>query len=210
MHIHLDPVGGIAGDMFVAAMLDAFPDQVDGVLQAVRTAGLGDDIALNLLDFDDGVLTGKRFEVRQCAPKMDAKAQPEQEQPGAFVRHRHPHDQRHDQRQHDHSHHGHDHDHHAHTHWAHLRQQLSACHLTETVKRHAIGIFTELAWAEAKVHGKEIGDVTFHEVGNWDSIADIVGAAAIIDALSIASWSVGSLPIGRGRVKTAHGELPVP
>ena len=25
MHIHLDPVGGMAGDMFVATMLDAFP-----------------------------------------------------------------------------------------------------------------------------------------------------------------------------------------
>ncbi|MBO1076271.1 nickel pincer cofactor biosynthesis protein LarC [Roseomonas marmotae] len=31
-HIHLDPVGGIAGDMFVAAMLDAFPEIRDRVL----------------------------------------------------------------------------------------------------------------------------------------------------------------------------------
>ncbi len=32
LHIHLDPVGGAAGDMFVAAMLDAFPDLKDRVL----------------------------------------------------------------------------------------------------------------------------------------------------------------------------------
>jgi pyridinium-3,5-bisthiocarboxylic acid mononucleotide nickel chelatase len=41
-HIHLDAVGGIAGDMFVAALLDAFPDMRTRVLadaQAVLPAG---------------------------------------------------------------------------------------------------------------------------------------------------------------------------
>jgi uncharacterized protein (DUF111 family) len=55
-----------------------------------------------------------------------------------------------------------------------------------------------------------VEEVAFHEVGNWDSIADIVAAATLIDALSPASWSVGSLPVGHGRVRTAHGDLPVP
>jgi uncharacterized protein (TIGR00299 family) protein len=32
MHVHLDAVGGIAGDMFAAAMLDAFPDLVARVM----------------------------------------------------------------------------------------------------------------------------------------------------------------------------------
>ena len=26
MHLHLDAIGGVAGDMFIAAVLDAFPD----------------------------------------------------------------------------------------------------------------------------------------------------------------------------------------
>ena len=52
-------------------------------------------------------------------------------------------------------------------------------------------------------------EVSFHELGEWDSIADIVGAAFLICQLK-ASWSVGSLPLGRGRVDTAHGSLPVP
>jgi uncharacterized protein (TIGR00299 family) protein len=52
--------------------------------------------------------------------------------------------------------------------------------------------------------------VTFHEVGAYDSIADVVGIAAAIAHLEPAS--IGSLPpvVGTGRVRTAHGEVPVP
>ncbi len=52
--------------------------------------------------------------------------------------------------------------------------------------------------------------MTFHEVGAQDSIADIVAAAWLIDALSPAQWSVGPLPLGGGSVRTAHGVMPVP
>ncbi|WP_312841675.1 LarC family nickel insertion protein [Sinorhizobium psoraleae] len=91
-----------------------------------------------------------------------------------------------------------------------LRAKLAASGLPDNVKRIAIGIFQELAEAEAAVHGKKVEDVAFHEVGNWDSIADIVAAATLIDAVHPESWSVGSLPLGRGFVETAHGRLPVP
>lgn len=230
MHIHLDPVGGVAGDMFVAALLDAFPDQVDGVIKTVRLAGLDHDVVTRVLDFGDGVLVGKRFDVHRLSsgaphrPGLSEKHPPhgheDSHRPHGH-RHHHAHQAGHTHHEHTHkrsSERGHahhheqsqDHHHHDHTHWAQLRQQLSASELPDSVKRHALGIFGELAWAEAKVHGKEIDAVTFHEVGNWDSIADIVAAATLIDALAVDSWSIGPLPIGQGRVNTAHGELPVP
>jgi uncharacterized protein (DUF111 family) len=67
-----------------------------------------------------------------------------------------------------------------------------------------------LAAAEACVHGVAPDAVEFHEVGAWDSIADIVGAATLIDAVGAARWTASAAPLGSGRVRTAHGWLPVP
>ncbi len=226
MHIHLDAIGGIAGDMFVAALLDAFPDRTDGVLHAVRLAELAGDVVTRLLDHDDGVLVGKRFDVHKSSQSnLQQVSHAHRHEHGHGTRghshhspahdHVHPHDHRHDHQHghdnhHGHDHHDHGHHHHNHTHWAQLRAELQGSPLANGIKRHAIGIFSELAWAEAEVHGKSVDDVTFHEVGNWDSIADIVAAATLIESLGAPSWSIGFLPMGRGRVKTAHGELPVP
>jgi len=52
--------------------------------------------------------------------------------------------------------------------------------------------------------------VSFHELGEWDSIADIVAAAAIIHAVAPSTWSLSPLPLGSGFVTSAHGRLPVP
>jgi len=57
-HIHLDPLGGAAGDMFVAALLDAFPAHApDAARAAARLSGM----ACRLAAHHDGTLTGQRF-----------------------------------------------------------------------------------------------------------------------------------------------------
>ncbi|CDX17428.1 conserved hypothetical protein [Mesorhizobium sp. ORS 3324] len=209
MHIHLDVLGGIAGDMFVAAMLDAWPDLAEVVQNNLRLAGLEDDVEAVVHPHDDGVLTGSRFDVTKMGSEQEA-IRPHCGHHAHGHAHEHDdHDERHGQHHHEHvhdEHHGHRH----HTHWRDLRAMLEGSRLDETVKRAAIAIFRELALAEAAVHGRDVDDVTFHEVGNWDSIADIVAAATLIDAVGEASWSVGSLPLGRGWVETDHGRLPVP
>ena len=55
-----------------------------------------------------------------------------------------------------------------------------------------------------------VDEVHFHELADWDSIADIVGAAWLIEALGALSFSSAPLPQGSGRIATAHGALPVP
>lgn len=174
MHIHLDPLGGVAGDMFVAALLDAWPDLTDDTIQAVRKAGLGDHVQLEHRPHHDDVLTGSRFVVSCNNQDLGS---------------------------------GGDHDH---VHWSDLRRQLDQASLSPGVRDRAIAIFSALAEAEAGVHGVPIDKATFHEVGAWDSIADIVAAAFLIDTVGAESWSVGSLPMGRGVVRCAHGELPLP
>ena len=78
------------------------------------------------------------------------------------------------------------------------------------VKKHAVAIFELLAKAEAKVHGVEAESVTFHEVGAVDSIVDIVAAAQLIALIRCDRWTSAPLPIGSGRIMTAHGVLPAP
>ena len=168
MHYHLDPVGGVAGDMFVAALLDMEPDSTVATLAAIRDSGLDPSVAVSHDDFNDGVLTGSRFTVGK--PECT----------------------------------------HHHAHWSAIKKNLSDSALSPAVTDRAIAIFADLAEAEAKVHNKAVSDVAFHEVGAWDSIADIVAAAYLIESLGPCTWSIGPIPIGKGRVKTEHGLLPVP
>lgn len=79
------------------------------------------------------------------------------------------------------------------------------------VKENAIAAFSELAHAEAHVHGaKSIDQVHFHEVGAIDSIVDTVGTLLALHALGVVTVSCSRLPLGEGTVRTAHGILPVP
>jgi len=97
-----------------------------------------------------------------------------------------------------------------HRHYADIAAMIEASSLPEGVKEKAQRVFFRLAEAEAKVHGVEIGQVHFHEVGAVDSIVDIVGAAAALEWLGVDAIHAAPLPLGSGSVETAHGRLPVP
>jgi hypothetical protein len=91
-----------------------------------------------------------------------------------------------------------------------IRQIITASRLAEPVKKTALSIFSVLAEAEAKVHGKPMETVHFHEVGGIDAIIDIVGAAIGLDALHITRLHCAPLPMPSGWIRCAHGMLPLP
>jgi len=82
--------------------------------------------------------------------------------------------------------------------------------LPEDIKDKAGAIFTRLAEVEAKVHGVNIEEIHFHEVGGLDAIVDIVGSVIGLKLMGIEDVYSSSLHLGRGFVKCAHGLLPVP
>jgi len=90
-----------------------------------------------------------------------------------------------------------------------VRALLAGSRLAPSVRELSERIFARLAAAEAEVHRVPESEVSFHEVGALDSLIDIVGAAACIDHLG-ARVTASPVPLGRGSVRTAHGELPLP
>jgi pyridinium-3,5-bisthiocarboxylic acid mononucleotide nickel chelatase len=171
-HIHLDVVGGIAGDMFVAALTDAVPELRRRVLDDVAAVL---PVAAGIPMFTTGIsagLTVLRFSLE--------------------------------------GHYGGPHHHHDGSgSYRHLVNLIRAADLSDGTADHAVAILTILAKAEAAIHGVLLDAVHFHEIGDWDSLMDVVASGSIIAALD-ATWSASDLPLGGGRVRTAHGMLPVP
>ncbi|KUI45415.1 hypothetical protein AU197_13795 [Mycobacterium sp. IS-1590] len=99
---------------------------------------------------------------------------------------------------------------HPHRRWADVRLLLEQAPLTIGVRESALRVFALLADAEARVHGVPADEVTFHEVGAWDAIADVVGVCAALADLGATEVTASPVALGSGRVDTAHGDLPVP
>jgi uncharacterized protein (DUF111 family) len=196
--VHLDVVGGIAGDMLIAAMLDALPNMQAKVLGdaiAALPPGVGSP---SLIEATSGGLRALRFGLAgrgEIHPDRGAGHS-----------------------QHDHG----DHDHHEEMSGAQSDHGGSAGSFPEMVARirsvplspgaagHAVAILSILAEAEASIHRIPIDAVQFHEIADWDSLVDVVAAGSIAAALGSACWTVSALPRGGGLTQTRHGLLPVP
>ena len=109
--------------------------------------------------------------------------------------------------------------------WRDIRAMLGSADLPEDVRWLAIRAFERLAVAEATVHGSDPLDVSFHEVGALDAIADVVGVCAgfrhLLRGFETAAAQtpqpttrpgivVSRVAVGSGSVHGAHGPMPVP
>jgi len=106
-----------------------------------------------------------------------------------------------------HDHHSHEHEH---RHLAEISSLLSKAAIPAQVRDKALAVFTRLAEAEAAVHGTTIDQIHFHEVGAVDALVDIVGVVAGFEYLKIKQLICSPLPMARGWITCAHGEIPLP
>ena len=82
--------------------------------------------------------------------------------------------------------------------------------LTESIQEKAAGMFRRLAEVEAGIHGMPVEAVHLHELGGVDTIVDVVGALVGLEALGVEQAYGSPLPLGRGFVQGAHGQIPLP
>ena len=94
--------------------------------------------------------------------------------------------------------------------WMAVRSLVEGASLVEPVRESAVRVFERLAGAEARVHAMAVDEVHFHEVGALDSIADVVGSCAALYDLGIGRLVVSTIALGSGRIRSSHGDVPVP
>ena len=170
IHIHLDPIGGISGDMFISSMIDANPKLKKITLEISKNIIKG--IKLSIKKAKNGHISGTSVLVQNTNKEK-----------------------------------------HHHRAYYDVKKIINDSFLNNTTKLTAIELFKRLATAESKIHGISLFNVKFHEIGAWDSIIDNIIAAEIIEYYRNkynVTWSCSPLPIGKGKVSTAHGILSIP
>ncbi|WP_319582748.1 LarC family nickel insertion protein [uncultured Pseudodesulfovibrio sp.] len=97
-----------------------------------------------------------------------------------------------------------------------LRHYTDLCRIIEEsglggrAKERSIEALRLLGLAEAKVHGVDLEQVHFHEIGAVDTLADICGSMLLLDALEAEKVVCSPVDLGSGFVQCAHGKMPVP
>jgi uncharacterized protein (TIGR00299 family) protein len=91
-----------------------------------------------------------------------------------------------------------------------MQTTIDASTLPKGIKEQSLKILHRLAQAEAAIHGVEVDEVHFHEIGGIDTIVDVVGAAIGVSHFNWETIICSPLPLGRGFVEAGHGQLPLP
>lgn len=101
-------------------------------------------------------------------------------------------------------------------HYSEICRIVSDAGLPEKVEKDALAVFQIIAEAESAVHGEPLEQLHFHETGQDDAIADVVGACLAFYDLqnrpetAFREIICGHINVGGGFVECCHGKLPVP
>ena len=208
--LYLDIFSGIAGDMFIAALLDLGVDakKLERELKKLKLDGYH----LHISRGQKSAIAGIKFDVHLAHDHDHQRDHT----------HEHSHDAGH---HHEHSHGNlhlrslkfsatpgtpHEHHHADQRNFSEIKQLITDSKLSAWVKQKSIAVFARIAEAEGKIHGLPPNEVHFHEVGAVDSIVDIVGAAIALETLGKPRVFASPVVEGTGWINCAHGKFPVP
>ena len=159
---YVDPVGGAAGDMLLAALLDAGAPH--GAVAEAVSAVLGRAVELDVREVRRGGLRALAVQ----GPPPSARRRP-----------------------------------------AELLGAVSGAALSEGVRARASAVLERLLAAEARVHGLPPEELELEELGEDDTLFDVVGIAAALEALGVERLAVAPLPMPAPSEDGSHGQ-PAP
>jgi pyridinium-3,5-bisthiocarboxylic acid mononucleotide nickel chelatase len=160
---YVDPVGGLAGDMLLGALLDA------GAPEAAL-----DDV-IPALSLDAGIDVSHPVRGGLRSTHVEVRTSPAHGRTGAE-----------------------------------MRAVIEGSGLAPRVRSQALDALDRLISAEAAVHGADPSEVVLHELGGDDTLVDICGVFALLDALDVERLVCAPIPLGRGIGEMDHGAMPVP
>ncbi|VVB96600.1 Uncharacterised protein [uncultured archaeon] len=93
-----------------------------------------------------------------------------------------------------------------------ILDRINSLELPHDIISDAISVFNILGKAEATVHGVSIEKLHFHELGQEDAMADIIGACTAFHDIGLKKHMIYCTPIsaGAGFIEFSHGKFPVP
>lgn len=224
--LYIECAMGAAGDMLTAALLELMPDK-EAALAKLNAMGIPGVVFEAEPSAKCGI-TGTHMRVlihgeeEESVPCGHTHAHEDHHEYNHAHEHHHEHDHHvhahvqedahcHDSDAHDHAHHhAHDAHHHAHHGMAEIRSLIAELAVSETVKEKALAVYQGIAEAESKVHGAEVDQIHFHEVGSMDAVADVTAVCLLMELLAPEQVIVSPIHVGSGTVLCAHGRLPVP
>jgi len=221
--LYLDLISGIAGDMFIAALLDLGVDarRLERELTKLKLDGYH----LHVSHQQKSSIAGVKFDVHLAHDEEHHHEHshehahepggdhghthgPEMHETACGLHvHGHAHEHIHD---HSHPEHEHEHEHEHERDFAEIKLLISHSKLSGWVKQKSLAVFQRIAEAEGRIHGQAPEAVHFHEVGAVDSIVDIVGAAIGLELLGKPRVFASPVVEGTGWIRCAHGRFPVP
>ncbi|MFQ6056384.1 MAG: nickel pincer cofactor biosynthesis protein LarC [Methanosarcinales archaeon] len=89
---------------------------------------------------------------------------------------------------------------------------IKSSNLQKEIIFDALSIFDKIASAESKIHNVPKDKLHFHEVGQFDAIADVIGSCIAFHNLGLNKYKVYCtiISVGSGFINYAHGKLPIP